>query len=141
MVEIGFYLVTEAVARRAGVIASRYRTQDGRFVLDDKDLSYIRLTPDEYLHGLEGIERVTKQEALSEIQMENYQMGEQEQPVAEETNNPAEADSEAAESVETSEVEQQPAEEEQAQENEPEQPEETADEEGNNEQNNKEEEE
>lgn len=118
MVEIGFYLVTEAVARRAGVIASRYRTQDGRFVLDDKDLSYIRLTPDEYLHGLEGIERVTKQEALAEIQMENYQMGEQEQPVAEETNNPAEADSEAAENVENTEVEQQPTEEEQTQENE-----------------------
>ena len=118
MVEIGFYLVTEAIARRAGVIDSRYRTQDGRFVLDDKDLSFIRLTPDEYLTGLQGIEKVTKQEALSEIQMENYQMGAQEvqQPVAGEQ--PAEASSEPAESVENTEVEQQPTEEEQTQENE-----------------------
>ena len=75
MVEIAFYLVSEEIARRAGVINSRYRTQDGRYVLDDKDLSYIRLTPDEYISGLKGVERVTKKEAMTEIQKENYQIG------------------------------------------------------------------
>ena len=84
MVDISFYLVTEEVARRSGVIDSRYRTEDGRFVLDNKDLSNIRLTSDEYVSGLQGIEKVSRQEASRLIAENNRTLGKEE--TEEETN-------------------------------------------------------
>lgn len=75
MVDITFYLVTQAIAQRSGVIESRYRIKDGRFVLDNKDLSYIRFTPDEYIDGLEGVEKVSKDEAMLLIKENGYKMG------------------------------------------------------------------
>ena len=75
MVDITFYLVTQAIAQRSGVIESRYRIKDGRFVLDNKDLSYIRFTPDEYIDGLKGVEKVSKDDAMLLIKENGYKMG------------------------------------------------------------------
>lgn len=75
MVDIAFYVVTESIARRSGVIEQRYRTKDGRFILDNKDLSRIRFTTNEYTQGLSGVVRVTKQEAYALIRQNNYAMG------------------------------------------------------------------
>ena len=75
MVDITFYLVTQEIAQRSGVIESRYRIKDGRFVLDNKDLSYIRFTPDEYIDGLKGVEKVSKNEAMLLIEENGYKMG------------------------------------------------------------------
>lgn len=75
MVDIAFYVVTESIARRSGVIEQRYRTKDGRFILDNKDLSRIRFTTNEYTQGLSGVVRITKQEAYALIRQNNYAMG------------------------------------------------------------------
>lgn len=75
MVDIAFYVVSESIARRSGVIEQRYRTKDGRFILDNKDLSRIRFTAQEYTQGLSGVVMVTKQEAYALIRQNNYAMG------------------------------------------------------------------
>lgn len=75
MVDIAFYLVTEEIARRSGVIDSRYRTADGRFVLDNKDLSRIRLASEEFINGLSGVEMVSKEQAMILIKENNYAKG------------------------------------------------------------------
>lgn len=87
MVDIAFYLVSESIARRSGVMQSRYRTQDGRFILDTKDLSNIRLTSDEFITGLEGVEKIEKNDAMLLIKQNNYTMGlpVDQTPVAEES--------------------------------------------------------
>ena len=70
------YLVTKDIAIRSGLIESRYRIADGRFVLDNKDLSRVRFTPDEYISGLDGVEKVSEDEAETLIAQNGYQMGE-----------------------------------------------------------------
>ena len=70
------YLVTKDIAIRSGLIESRYRIADGRFVLDNKDLSRVRFTPDEYISGLAGVEKVSEDEAETLISQNGYQMGE-----------------------------------------------------------------
>ena len=70
------YLVTKDIAIRSGLIESRYRIADGRFVLDNKDLSRVRFTPDEYISGLAGVEKVSDDEAETLIAQNGYQMGE-----------------------------------------------------------------
>ena len=70
------YLVTKDIAIRSGLIESRYRIADGRFVLDNKDLSRVRFTPDEYISGLAGVEKVSEEEAKTLIAQNGYQMGE-----------------------------------------------------------------
>ena len=53
--EIAFYKVTEDIAIRSGLIAERYRTADNKhWILDNKDLSRVRFTADEYINGLSG---------------------------------------------------------------------------------------
>lgn len=114
MVDIAFYVVTESIARRSGVIEQRYRTKDGRFILDNKDLSRIRFTTDEYTQGLSGVVRITKQEAYALIRQNNYAMGllnvvqgptvEEEQVVEEPSEQPSEEAQEEAQE-ETSEEE------------------------------------
>lgn len=69
------FLVTQEIAVRSGVIESRYRIADGRFVLDNKDLSRIRFTTDEYINGLAGVEKVTDVVAQRLIAENGYQMG------------------------------------------------------------------
>ena len=71
------YLVTRDIAIRSGLIESRYRIADGRFVLDNKDLSRVRFTPDEYISGLAGVEKVSGEEAETLIAQNGYQMGEE----------------------------------------------------------------
>lgn len=69
------YLVIREVAIRSGVIESRYRIADGRFVLSNKDLSLVRLTSDEYITGLQGIERVSEAEAQRLIAENGFRRG------------------------------------------------------------------
>ena len=69
------YLVSRDVAIRSGLIQERYRIADGRFVLSNKDLSYVRFTPDEYIDGLKGVERTSEEFAERLIAENGYQMG------------------------------------------------------------------
>lgn len=69
------YLVSEDIARRSGLIDSRYRIQDGRYVLNDRDLARIRFTADEYISGLPGVEKTTSEEAHTLIAGNNFHLG------------------------------------------------------------------
>lgn len=84
MIDAGFYLVTKEIALRSGMVDTRYRTQDGRFILNDRDLSRIRFSPNEYLTGLQGIERISASEANTLIAKNNNAMGIGQEDVAEE---------------------------------------------------------
>lgn len=82
------YLVTKDIAIRSGLMQTRYRIADGRFVLDNKDLSRVRFTTDEYISGLEGVTKVSEEEAQTLIAQNGYKMGEEgeETPTTTETN-------------------------------------------------------
>ena len=84
MVDLSIYVVTQEIAMRSGVIDTRYRTQDGRFILNSRDLSRIRLVGEEFVKGLEGVESITKQEADRLIAEGGYQMGLSKVPATEE---------------------------------------------------------
>ena len=73
--DLAFYLVPKNVAVRSGQIQNRYRTADGRFVLYNKDLAGIRLTTEEYVTGINGIEKVTEEEAKRQIALGGFKMG------------------------------------------------------------------
>ena len=74
--EIAFYKVTEDIAIRSGLIAERYRTADNEhWVLDNKDLSRVRFTADEYINGLSGVEKITENEAETFIALGGYKFG------------------------------------------------------------------
>ena len=75
MAQSTFYIVSESIAQRSGQIQKRYRTKDGRFILDDHDLRRVNFTADEYTNGLQGIEVVTKEQAMRLIKENNNQMG------------------------------------------------------------------
>lgn len=75
MVDIAFYLATEGVARRCGLTNARYITQDGRYILSNKDLRRLRLTSQEFINGLQGIELVTREDAEGLIAANNYTLG------------------------------------------------------------------
>ena len=66
------YLVTADIATRSGLIENRYRVADGRYVLDNKDLSRVRFTTDEYISGLE---KVAPERADTLIAENGYKMG------------------------------------------------------------------
>lgn len=72
-----YFSASVEIARRTGVISSRYRTVDGRFIITDKDMGPVRLTmtPEEYVYGLDVI-LITRQEAMRLIAENNYQTGE-----------------------------------------------------------------
>lgn len=76
MIESAYYLVSKEIAIRCGLLNDRYRVKDGRYVLDNKDLSRIRFTPDEYINGLSGIEKTDEETATALIAANDYQMGE-----------------------------------------------------------------
>lgn len=69
------YVASRDIAERSGMIASRYRTKDGRFILNNRDLSRIRLTADEYVTGLAGVEIVSESEADRLINEGDYRLG------------------------------------------------------------------
>lgn len=75
MIDIAFYLVTKDIAQRAGVVGERYITPDGRYILDNKDLARIRFTTDEYINGLNGVEKITQTQAKTLIAQGGYNMG------------------------------------------------------------------
>ena len=75
MLDTAFYLVTRDIAVRSGVVNERYRTSDGRFVLDNKDLGRIRLTSEEFVTGLKGIESVDRATAYALIQQNGNKRG------------------------------------------------------------------
>ena len=76
MLDTAIYLVTKDIAIRSGLINSRYRVADGRFVLDNKDLSRVRFTTDEYINGLSGVEKVDELRVKTLIAQNGYKMGE-----------------------------------------------------------------
>ena len=77
MVENTIYLATREVAERAGVYGTAYQVADGRFVIDSMDIRRIRLTGDEYMTGVSGIERISEQEAELLISENGYSRGEE----------------------------------------------------------------
>lgn len=101
------FSVSADVAVRAGLANERYRTADGRFIMTDKDLQRVRLTPDEIVHGLDAI-MLTKQEAEHLIAENGLKMGfeetVEEEPVVEQTPDAEDADAENEESEETNEA-------------------------------------
>ena len=64
------------IAKRTNVINSRYRTQDGRFILSEADIRklFYSMTPEEYVNGLD-IEQITDEKAQELIKLNNYQLG------------------------------------------------------------------
>lgn len=72
MIDQGFYLADRSIAARAGVLESAYVTEDGRFVLDSQALKFVRLTPDEFVTGLQGVEKISYEEAKSLIAAGGY---------------------------------------------------------------------
>lgn len=74
-VEIAFYKVVEDIAIRSGLILERYRTVDMYWILDNKDLGRVRFTPDEYIDGLKGVEKISGEEADTLIAENGYKMG------------------------------------------------------------------
>jgi hypothetical protein len=73
--DTAFYLVSKDIALRSGLIDSRYRTQDGRYILDNKDLSRVRFTTDEYISGLKGVEKITETHASTLIAKGGFNKG------------------------------------------------------------------
>lgn len=113
MLETATYLVTKEIAIRSGLVDSRYRIPDGRFVLNNRDLSRVRFEPDEYINGLEGVEKVTPERAKTLIRQNNFAIGlEVVEPVVEEQQETAIEENKNSEQQENTETEQQNQEEE-----------------------------
>ena len=106
MLETATYLVTKEIAIRSGLVDSRYRIADGRFVLNNRDLSRVRFEPDEYINGLEGVEKVTPERAKTLIRQNNFAIGlEVVEPVVEEQQETAIEENENSEQQENTETE------------------------------------
>lgn len=75
MIDIAYYLATKDIAKRCNLIGKRYMSKDGRFILDNKDLSRLRLTSTEYISGLRGIEMISHQKAQDLIAENGYNFG------------------------------------------------------------------
>ena len=73
--EAANYLVTRDIALRSGFISTRHRTKDGYFILNDRDLSCVRFTVDEYVNGLSGVKKISKAEVKKLIRENNYAIG------------------------------------------------------------------
>ena len=103
------YLVSRDIAIRSGLIQIRYRIADGRFVLNNKDLSYVRFTPDEYINGLSGVERTSEEIAARLIAENGYKMGDdvtaQEEQRQEQENDNVNAEDDLADKEENNETE------------------------------------
>lgn len=75
MIQTGYYLATRKVAERCGNIYNTYRVADGRYVVSDRHLKRLVLSPQEYITGIEGIEMVSEQEALKLIKANGKKKG------------------------------------------------------------------
>ena len=74
MRNMAYFLVPEQIAERSGTIEHRYRTKDGRFILNETDMKGVRLTPEEYISGLD-VEILSESRASELIKENGYQMG------------------------------------------------------------------
>lgn len=77
MVNKTFYLVDDSICERCGLKGKRYMTEDGRYVLDDKDLRRVNMTAAEYIHGLKGVSKVDEDTARLLIAQGGYRMKEE----------------------------------------------------------------
>lgn len=102
MIDVQNYVVTREIALRTGDIRFKYRTKDGRFIVDNRTLAKIRFTSDEIVNGLDGVEKITEEEAKTLIARGGYKMGDAEEDAVdventEETTNEPDADEEKVE--------------------------------------------
>ena len=102
MIDVQNYVVTREIALRTGDIRFKYRTKDGRFIVDNRTLAKIRFTSDEIVNGLDGVEKITEEEAKTLIARGGYKMGDAEEDAVdventEETTNESDADEEKVE--------------------------------------------
>lgn len=110
MLENTIYLVSEDVAKRAGVYNVAYVTKDRRFLLDAADIRRVSLRGDEYIHGLSDVEILSKDEAAELIRENKYRRiedmdSEEEEEVLVEDEAPVEDESRIEESESVSESE------------------------------------
>lgn len=70
-----YFNASHDIAVRSGVIAHRYRTADGRFILNEDDMRHVRLLPAEYSTGIDAIP-ITESEAAELIAAGGNQLGE-----------------------------------------------------------------
>ena len=56
------FSVSADIAERARLTEVRYKTKDGRYILTNKDLARLELTPEEYMGGIDVI-LLTEEEA------------------------------------------------------------------------------
>lgn len=102
MIDVQNYVATREIALRTGDIRFKYRTKDGRFIVDNRTLAKIRFTSDEIVNGLDGVEKITEEEAKTLIARGGYKMGDAEEDAVdventEETTNEPDADEEKVE--------------------------------------------
>lgn len=102
MIDVQNYVVTREIALRTGDIRFKYRTKDGRFIVDNRTLAKIRFTSDEIVNGLDGVEKITEEEAKTLIARGGYKMGDAEEDAVdventEETTNEPDVDDEKVE--------------------------------------------
>lgn len=50
------FLTSQAVAEKCGVLEVCYRTENGKFILSEKDLRYYKakMTPEEFINGIDA---------------------------------------------------------------------------------------
>lgn len=80
MREMKYLKVSSDVAKRAGVIDVRYRTDDGDFIINESDLRMIRFEPEEITRGIGG-QVISEQEAMLLIEEGGNQLGEEKSEV------------------------------------------------------------
>lgn len=74
MIDTALFLVDAVIAQRAGRMAGRYKTEEGKYILNEKDLEHVRFTTEEYLTGLKGVKKITQAEADELIKKGGYEL-------------------------------------------------------------------
>lgn len=77
MVKEKYFTASAELTRRAGIIESRYRTKDGRYVINGNDLQKLSLvmTPEEFIGGIDVVE-ISETESKRLISEGGYHLGE-----------------------------------------------------------------
>lgn len=74
MIDTALFLVDAVIAQRAGRTVGRYKTEEGKYILNEKDLEHVRFTTEEYLTGLKGVKKITQAEADELIKRGGYEL-------------------------------------------------------------------
>lgn len=74
MIDTALFLVDAVIAQRAGRMVGRYKTEEGKYILNEKDLEHVRFTTEEYLTGLKGVKKITQAEADELIKRGGYEL-------------------------------------------------------------------